>query len=118
APSAVRARMAAPLLADPRLEQRPDGRWTVRGANPVSAAAFTALAVVATGPTPGRARVVRVSALHVDADAVVGRFDVTLDPQRRVPRYVEERIGLESEVLNGQPQLQQVLDELMTFLGD
>ena len=79
APSTLRARMAAPLLADPRLEQRSDGRWTIRGANPVTAAAFTTLAVVATGPTPGRARVVRVSALHVDADAVVGRFDVTLE---------------------------------------
>src|SRR5947199_8155743 len=96
APSALRARMAVPLLADPRLEQRSDGRWTIRGASPATAAAFTALAVVATGPTPGRARGVRVSAVHVAAAAVVGRFDVTLDPQRRVPRSVEPSIGRQS----------------------
>jgi DNA polymerase III epsilon subunit-like protein len=119
-PSALRSSMAAPLLADGRLERHADGRWRMRQASSLSNAEreFTALAIVASGPTPGRARLVRISALHVKSDTVVQRFDALLNPERHVPRYVAERAGVEREVLDGQPAFDAVLDALQVFVDE
>jgi DNA polymerase III epsilon subunit-like protein len=119
-PAALRARLAAPLLADARLERDADGRWRARRtpAQISASPAFTALALVATGPRPGRGRLVRLTALHVRGDEVVERFDATLNPQRRVPRYVAERAGVEPEVLNAQPLFADVVEDLARFLGE
>lgn len=117
-PAALRGKLAAPLLSDARLERQADGRWTLRQMEkPAAGARFTALAVAATGPTPGRARVVRIVALHVLDEQVVERFDATVNPGRHVPHYVAERMGLEPEALNDQPTFGDILDELVRFLG-
>ena len=118
-PVALRSKLAAPLLADPRLERLPDGAWRLRHrvAGP-QVTSFVALALAATGPTPVRARVVRVCALRTIDGEVVARFDATLNPERRVPRYVAERAGVDADVLNDQPRFGDVLDELARFLGE
>ena len=89
-PAVLRARLAAPLLADTRMQRDANGRWRVRSVSAELSAspAFTALALVASGPRPGTGRLVRLTALHVEGEAAVERFDATLNPQRRVPRYV------------------------------
>jgi DNA polymerase III epsilon subunit-like protein len=115
-PAALRGKLAGPLLADPRLERQSDGRWTVRSESP--AAGFTALAIVASGPAPRRARLVGLAALHVNAGEVVERFALALDPGVRVPRYALDRLGLELEALHGLPAFADVLDDLERFLGN
>ena len=117
APAGLRAKLAAPLTGDPRLHRGPDGTWTLRGAAP-TAEGFTALALVVTGPTPGRGRIVRLSARRMQHGATLGRFEVTVNPGRRVPRYVAARLGLEPAALDDQPPFADVLDELVRFLGE
>jgi DNA polymerase III epsilon subunit-like protein len=80
--------------------------------------AFTALSLVATGPSPGRARVVRVVAHHIQANEVVERFDALINPERRVPKYALERIGVESDMLDSQPTFAAIVDELERFVGE
>src|SRR5215216_5787329 len=100
APLAMRATLAAPLEDDPRLERRADGTWALcaSAARPagrlVSRHELTTLALAATGPTPGRGRIVQLSALRVRDGTVVGRFTATVNPGKRVPRYVAQRLGL------------------------
>jgi DNA polymerase III epsilon subunit-like protein len=120
-PSALRARFAAPLLVDPRLERSPAGIWMLRGHAPVvvdaSTEGFTALTVVATGPTPERASVARVVALKVGRDGTItDRFDALLNPMRRVPGYALVRLGADADVLDAQPVFASVVDELTSFL--
>src|SRR5262245_14245260 len=119
-PGGLRAKLATPLLADARLERDADGLWSVRVTSEKlsSAIAFTALVVVPSGPNPTRARLVRLVALHVEGEQVVARFDATLNPGRRVPRYVADRVGVEVEALNGLPSFGDVLDELEQFLNE
>src|SRR5437879_203544 len=116
APAALRGKLAAPLLGDPRLERRSDGSWTITGGS-VERDAFTTLALVATGPTPSRARIVRLCAHHVEHGETSERFDVTLNPGKRVPRYVAERLGLEPALLDDLPPFADVLDDLVGFLA-
>jgi DNA polymerase III subunit epsilon len=115
-PAALRGKLAGPLLADPRLQRQADGRWSVRSESPASG--FTALAIVASGPTPRRARVVGLAALHVDAGEVAERFAIALDPGVRVPRYALDRLGSELEALQGLPTFADVVDDLERFLGN
>jgi DNA polymerase III epsilon subunit-like protein len=116
-PPALRRTLAAPLLADPRLERGADGQWRVRSTFEASTRGFTALALVASGPTPGRAHVVGIVALHVDGDDVVERFGVTLNPGVRVPRYALDRLGIELDVLEDQPTFGELAADLERFLG-
>src|SRR4051812_46826539 len=68
APIGLHRRFLEPLEADPRLIRRADGRWSVRHAERVDpgARAVTTLALAATGPSPSRARIVRICALHFE----------------------------------------------------
>ncbi len=118
-PPGLRLQLAGPLLEDARLRRQPDGTWALRElTTPSEIAAFTALAVMATGPTPGRARVVRIVGLHIVDGRLVERFDATLNPETHVPRYVSERVGVEPEALNDLPTFERIVDALSDFIGE
>ncbi len=119
-PAALRARLLAPMLEDPRFGRTADGRWTIaaRPSVPISAGEVTALALTVTGPNPARARVLRVSALHVTRDGVAARFSATVNPGKRVPSYVAERAGLATDVLDELMPFQSIADDLTRFLDD
>jgi DNA polymerase III epsilon subunit-like protein len=112
-PPALRAKLAEPLLADPRLERDADGRWRVRSDAP--ATGFTALALVASGPSPLRAHVVGLHAVYVDERVAIERFGVTLNPGVRVPRYALDRLGVELDALRELPTFGDVVDDLTRF---
>jgi DNA polymerase III epsilon subunit-like protein len=116
-PAALRDRLVAPLLGDPRFERRPDGSWSLLHAAP-DLAAFTALALAATGPSPARGRIVCLAALRVVDGAVKERFMATVAPGVRVPHYVAARLGLDASVLEGLAPFDTVLEPLVEFLGD
>ena len=121
-PAALHARLAEPLLADPRLMRRADGQWAlVSQAVPVLGAGlreldFTALALAATGPRPARGRVVQVAAFHMCGGTTLEHFSATVNPGKRVPRYVAQRIGLASEMLEDLPPFAATVDDLVEFL--
>jgi DNA polymerase III epsilon subunit-like protein len=115
----LREQLAAPLAADPRIHRDEDGRWRLVGQpkpDPVSLA-FTSLALLATGPSPDRGRLVQVTALHLQDGNTVERFSATVHPGKRVPRYVAERLGLDTAVLDDLPPFGAIVDELVRFLG-
>ncbi len=122
-PAALRAQLAAPLLDDPRLERRPDGHWTATARRlptrhaKLEASALTTLALAASGPSPERGRVVQLCALHVQAGSTLERFTATVNPKKRVPRYVTERLRLAPDVLDELPPFASILDDLVRFLG-
>ncbi|HLZ25877.1 MAG TPA: hypothetical protein VKV73_00985 [Chloroflexota bacterium] len=122
-PPALMARLAAPLLDDPRLERRADGSWSAIGGQPPEAPSrlgeleLTTLAIAATGPNPDRGRVVRLCALRVRNGTALERFEVTVHPGKRVPRYVAERLALAPEALDELPPFAAILDDLVAFLG-
>ena len=125
APAALRDRLAAPLLGDPRLERESDGRWSLTSARARSAQvalrgeAVTALALTTTGANPARGRVLRIAALHVIGTQVVERFSAVLNPGRRVPRYAAERAGHAPEGFEALPAFDDsLLDDLVRFLGE
>jgi DNA polymerase III epsilon subunit-like protein len=122
-PPGLVAHLAAPLLEDPRLERRANGAWAAIGRpSPTQHARLaelelTTLALAASGPSPDRGRLVRLCAVHVQNGTTIERFEVTVNPGRRVPRYVTDRLGLAPELLDELPPFAAILDDLVRFLG-
>jgi hypothetical protein len=123
-PPALRAQLARPLLADPRLEQRPDGSWVTRGAPPQVLAPdqpgqLTVLALATSGPTPGRGRIVHLAARHVDDGRMGARFSAAVQAGVRLPRYVATRLGVEPDSLASAdlPPFEALVADLVEFLG-
>lgn len=116
-PPAVRPQLLQPLLNDPRLERDANGSWFRRGAADSHADELTVLALATTGPTPGRGRIVHISALHVSGETVVRRFSTTVRPERRVPGYVSTRLHLDPAVLNDLQPLDTLWESLKRFLA-
>src|SRR4051794_5503546 len=118
APEFLRPRLLEPLLADPRLLRGENGRWATAARPHDQLTALTALALIATGPSPQSARLVRLCALHLAGAVEAARFDVTVHPGKHVPRYAAERSGLAREALNELPAFDDaLLDDLLAFVG-
>jgi DNA polymerase III epsilon subunit-like protein len=115
-PAALRERLVAPLLGDPRFVRDQDGFWMTAAA-PAEDVDFTALALTTTGANPARGRIVRIDALHIGPGGVVERFAATVNPGRRVPRYVAERAACAPETLDGLPAFESIVEDLEAFLG-
>ena len=127
-PPALSQRLLEPLLAEARIERLADGRWRAVGGHqpaaerlPLPDAPLTVAALAATGPRPRRSRILAISALHLAPlaeGAVVERFSATLNPGIRVPGYVVQRAGVAPDVLDSLPALVEVIDDLISFLGE
>lgn len=118
-PPGLRDHLMAPLCADTRLARSPDGVWTavVQPVAPGGAVLdFTVLALVTTGAKPERDRVAAVAALHVGQGEARGQFSQIVNPGRRVPKYVEQQLGVDAGELDGYPRFEAVVDDLLGFL--
>jgi DNA polymerase III epsilon subunit-like protein len=122
------AREAAPwvplldglLRTDPRVERCLDG-WRLAGdsaAERWGAEELVAVALATTGPDPRRHRIVRLAATRLSSGRVSGRFDVVLNPLRRVARYLSEGARLTQEEADEAPVFAEVAPALREFLGD
>jgi DNA polymerase III epsilon subunit-like protein len=61
--------------------------------------------------------VVGISALYVVGTRIQERFNATVHPGKRVPRYVAQRLGLGTEMLDDQPPFEAIIDDLVRFFG-
>jgi DNA polymerase III epsilon subunit-like protein len=61
--------------------------------------------------------VVRVCALHVQHGETLERFAATINPGKRVPAYVAQRLGLASDMLDDLPPFEDIVDDFVRFLG-
>lgn len=120
-PGPLQARLARPLLADPRIERRQDGTWALRpsggAGGTLTTGTFTAVAIAATGPRPGRARLLALAAERVEDGATVARLSVLLNPERAVPAYVLRRARLDPELLDAAPPFARVAAKVVDFLS-
>jgi DNA polymerase III epsilon subunit-like protein len=108
------------LRTDPRVERCLDG-WRLAGdsaAERWGAEELVAVALATTGRDPRRHRVVRLAATRLSSGRASGRFDVVVNPLRRVARYLSEGAQLTQEEVDEAPVFAEVAPALREFLGD
>lgn len=109
------------LRADPRFERFELG-WRLAGHNrgetpPDKDQELVAVALATTGSDPRRHRIVRIAAQRMRGGTPTGRFDVAVDPRRRLPRYLSRAARLSQEEADEAPPFAQVAEPLREFCG-
>src|SRR5436305_5077891 len=117
-PAAVREWLLGPLRSDPRVRWS-GGRWSLAACPAdldLSTLSVVALVLATTGARADRDRVVSLGVVHLKPAA---HFSVTLNPAARVPGYVSRRARVGPDEPPGdRPTFGEVLDDLLSFLGD
>jgi DNA polymerase III epsilon subunit family exonuclease len=71
-----------------------------------------------TGGNPSNSEVIEIAAIKERDGKVIGRFQTLINPRRHIPRPVREITGIDQSMVRDAPVIEDVIDELMEFVGD
>lgn len=108
-------RMLASALDDPRFA-REDSVWRLIGEE-VATGRF-AFAIETTGQNPARHKIVSLSACAVQPDGKGAAFFSYVNPERRLPRWLAERLGVDPALGDDAPSLAHAIERFMDFVGE
>ena len=78
---------------------------------------FTALDLETTGLSSQNDAIIEVGAVRVRGGEISAEFSRLIDPGRPLPRFITRLTGIHDADLDGQPAIEDILPELLEFLG-
>lgn len=123
-------RLWRPLLLqlfddDAAFERGADGHWALAGAlrtgdagGDASHFPFVTIDLETTGLRPARQRAIEVAAVRYRNGQEAGVFTTLLRPDRPVPAGITALTGISNAMLERAPAFDEVVDDLLEFLGD
>ncbi len=79
---------------------------------------FTALDIETTGLDPKTDKIIEVAAVKVRDGQIVAEYQSLVSPGRRLEERITELTGITDEMLKDAPMPEQVLKELLSFIGE
>ena len=79
---------------------------------------YVAFDLETTGLYPRHDRIIEIGAVVMKEGKELDRFQTFVDPQCRLSREVSELTGITDDMLRGAPKIEQVLPELIRFIGN
>ena len=79
---------------------------------------YIALDLETTGLSPKHDKIIEIGALKVVDGVVTDRFSKFVNPARKLEERIVELTGIRDEQLEGAPYIEEILGELLEFLGD
>lgn len=79
---------------------------------------FVSIDLETTGLLPKEDRIIEIGAVKYRNAVEIDCFHTMINPERVLPERITELTGIKKEELEGQPKIQEVLKELLLFLGD
>lgn len=70
-----------------------------------------------TGLSPESEMITEIGAVKMVGGRVVDRFSQLIDPKRPIPQNIVELTGITDEMVEGKPEISQVLPEFLSFCG-
>jgi len=77
-----------------------------------------ALDLETTGLNPEADRIIEIGAVRFRGDRIEDEFQTLINPGQRVPPFITRLTGITDSMLRGAPSIQEVLPELVDFIGD
>ena len=77
-----------------------------------------AIDVETTGLRPGQHRVIEIGLARYERGRLIERYSNLINPERRIPDYINKLTGLTDSDLIGAPKFSQISDEVIAFIGD
>lgn len=71
-----------------------------------------------TGGNPSNSEVIEIAAIKERDGKEVGRYQTLVNPRRHIPRPVREITGIDQSMVKDAPVIEDVIDELLAFIGD
>lgn len=71
-----------------------------------------------TGGNPSNSEVIEVAAIKERDGKIIGRYQTLVNPRRHIPRPVREITGIDQSMVRDAPVIDDVIDELIEFIGD
>ena len=71
-----------------------------------------------TGGNPSNSEVIEIAAIKERDGKEIGRFQSLINPRRHIPRPVREITGIEPAMVKDAPVIEDVIDDLLAFIGD
>jgi predicted DnaQ family exonuclease/DinG family helicase len=78
---------------------------------------FTALDLETTGLSSQNDAIIEIGAVRVRGGEICTEFSRLVDPGRPLPRFITRLTGITDADLDGQPAIEDILPELLEFLG-
>ncbi len=79
---------------------------------------YTCVDIETTGISPQHAQIIEIGALKVRDGKVVDTFSQLIDPGVNVPEEITALTGITTEMVEGQPTIDEVLPDFIVFAGD
>ena len=79
---------------------------------------YTCVDIETTGIAPTHAQIIEIGALKVRDGEVVDTFSKLIDPGTIVPSQITQLTGITTEMVEGEPPIEEVLPEFIDFAGD
>lgn len=79
---------------------------------------YTAIDIEATGLNPKTEKIIEVGAVKVREGKIAEEYTSLINPGRRLEERITELTGITDEMLQKAPLPEQVIPELLTFVGD
>ena len=77
---------------------------------------FVALDLETTGLKAQKDAIIEIGAVRFQGDRILGRFSTLVNPQRPLPRFIQQLTGIREEDVAQAPLLEEVLPELLAFV--
>lgn len=113
------------LAESPALGLRGDGYWTVtassgNGQQPDSllTGSFTVIDVETTGLRPLHHRIIEFGAVRFDDGIRTATLSLLIQPERRIPQYVQKLTGIVDDDVTDAPLFPNVVEQILEFIED
>lgn len=79
---------------------------------------FVCIDLETTGLRAGPDRITEIAAIKFNKDIIFQEFSSLINPERYIPRIVQEMTGITAEMVKDAPEFESIRGDLQVFLGD
>jgi DNA polymerase-3 subunit epsilon len=84
----------------------------------LSEVTFCVLDLETTGSSPGSSSITEIGAIKYRGGHEIGRFETFINPETSIPAAIVLLTGITDSMVRDAPKIGEVLEELLTFIGD
>lgn len=79
---------------------------------------FVIIDLETTGLSPYKHSITEIAAVRFDGNQVVDTFQSLVNPERHIPTFITKLTGINNEMVENAPIIQDILPEFISFLGE
>jgi DNA polymerase III epsilon subunit family exonuclease len=68
--------------------------------------------------SPYKHSITEIAAVRFDGDKILDSFQSLVNPERHIPSFITKLTGIDNEMVDSAPLIQNILPEFVDFLGD